>query len=159
MLSRIMNLRVYDFFSRISILFVTSNHQTTNLVFPNFFPWIFLSLSSWKRKQVFSQTSKLRKIRGKNWRKLDWFFGGLMSRTRYSIENFYLVEPQNKENFVKKICTFRNRENMWWAWPCCAECWWQVGRHHTKPLPKRLIEIFANQKFPLVPHWDAQLWF
>ena len=33
------------------------------------------------------------------------------------IENFYLVEKHNKEKFVKKLCRFRNRENMWWAGP------------------------------------------
>ena len=27
------------------------------------------------------------------------------------------AEKQNKENFVKKNRRFRNRENMWWAWP------------------------------------------
>ena len=34
------------------ILFVTSNHQTTNLIFPNFCT-NFSQLSSWKRKQTF----------------------------------------------------------------------------------------------------------
>ena len=33
------------------------------------------------------------------------------------LQNFCLVEKQNKENFVKKFRRFRNRENMWWAWP------------------------------------------
>ena len=41
---------------------------------------------------------------------------------QYVIENFYLVQKQNKGNFVEKFCRFRNRENMWWAWP------WRIGR-------------------------------
>ena len=28
-----------------------------------------------------------------------------------------IVLKQNKDNFVKKSCRFRNRENMWWTWP------------------------------------------
>ena len=42
-----------------------------------------------------------------------------------SIENFYLVEKQNKEYFVKYFCRFKIRENMWWAIPkswCMASC-------------------------------------
>ena len=31
------------------------------------------------------------------------------------MKNFYLVEKQNKENFVDKIRSFRIREKMWWA--------------------------------------------
>ena len=30
---------------------------------------------------------------------------------------WHLVEKENKENFAKFFCRFRNRENMWWAWP------------------------------------------
>ena len=41
----------------------------------------------------------------------------VLSAFLITIENFCLVEKQNKENFVKKIRRFRNRENMWWAWP------------------------------------------
>ena len=39
-----------------------------------------------------------------------WFFLSYLITTE--IENFYFVEKQNKENFVKKIRKFRNRENM-----------------------------------------------
>ena len=39
------------------------------------------------------------------------FFRGLL------LQNFCLVEKQNKENFVKKFRRFRNRENMSWARP------------------------------------------
>ena len=53
-------IKVWVSFRQSIIVFVTSNHQTTNLVFPNFFHKFILSLSSWKRKQTFhwSKTEK-----------------------------------------------------------------------------------------------------
>ena len=62
-----------------NILFVTPNHQTTNLVSPNFFLEFFSDLSV--EKELFKLV-KLRKFRGKNLGKQNWLFGGLMSRTR-----------------------------------------------------------------------------
>ena len=56
-----------------NILFVTTNHQTTDLVSPNFFLEFF---------SVLSVEKELRKFRGKNLGKQNWLFGGLMSRTR-----------------------------------------------------------------------------
>ena len=41
----------------------------------------------------------------------------LISSFLISIETFYFVKKQNKEKFGNKIRRFRNRENMWWAWP------------------------------------------
>jgi hypothetical protein len=39
-------------------------------------------------KSLFSfSTAKLRKIRGKNWGRQDWLFGGLISQTRYFFES------------------------------------------------------------------------
>ena len=53
-----------------------------------------------------------------------------------SLENFYLVEKTKQRKFREKIRRFRNRENMWWAWPFVvtsksnkASTWfWSVGR-------------------------------
>ena len=67
------------------ILFVTSNTKQP-ILFSPIFSIIFLSMSSWfgSMKSFFSfQLLKLRKIRERNWRKQDWLFGSLMSRTRY----------------------------------------------------------------------------
>ena len=44
----------------------------------------------------------------------------VVKRTSRPVANFgdqSLVEKQNKENFVKFFRNFRNRENIWWAWP------------------------------------------
>ena len=37
----------------------------------------------WTKVSFLLKLLKLRKIRGKDWGKLEWLFGGLMSRTRY----------------------------------------------------------------------------
>jgi hypothetical protein len=39
-------------------------------------------------KSLFSLPQMLRKIRVRNWKKQDWLFGGLMSRTRYLFPTF-----------------------------------------------------------------------
>ena len=70
-----------------------SNHHTTILVFPNFFPWIFLSLSSWKRKQAsdcsktvfFSQFASRKRNDSKSFKKIIdsefvvWWFDPMSS--------------------------------------------------------------------------------
>ena len=80
------------FSTKMNKQFVTSNHQTTNLVFPIFFYEIFSVeqlkkitnfllvqnsffsvLDQWKVCYLF-QLLKLRKIRGKNWGKQKLFF-------------------------------------------------------------------------------------
>ena len=73
-------------------MILTSNHQTTNLVFPKFFHKCFSVLSSWRREQAFHwyknekkpfctnkkfflfQLLKLRKMYGNNWGKQNWWF-------------------------------------------------------------------------------------
>ena len=63
-------------------LFVTSNRQTTNLDFPNF----FLSFSSWKRKQTFYLSN-------------TGFFFSLLDQWLVS----FLFNCSNWEKFVEKI--------------------------------------------------------
>ena len=84
------NFRIYYFQCRIAstksaktflcllfILFVTSNHQTTNLVFSNFFHAFFLSSEEIRKKMNFSTAQAEKNL----WKKLGKT--GLMSRTRY----------------------------------------------------------------------------
>ena len=81
--------------------------------FPQFFPRIFVSWAVEKENKLYIghktdkkklfwtktrffilfQLLKLRKIHGKNWGKQNWFFGGLMSRTRYSIVTYTIFTP------------------------------------------------------------------
>ena len=89
------------------ILFVTSIHQTKNIVFPIFFHEFFSVWPDEKENELFIgpklrkkicygpvkslflfQLLKLRKFRGKNWGKQDSWFGGFMSRTRYVLHFF-----------------------------------------------------------------------
>ena len=85
---------------------MTSNHQTTNFVFPIFFREFFSVWPDEKENKLFIGT-KLRKnlcwtskkfvisfncscwenFVKKNWRKQDSWFGGLMSGTRYPPDN------------------------------------------------------------------------
>ena len=77
-----------------TILLVTSNHQTTNLVFPNFFSALVVEKENklfFGPKQVFSQFWTNEEFvlffNGSNWEKIGenkigGLFGGLMSRTR-----------------------------------------------------------------------------
>ena len=81
-----------------NILFVTSNHQTTNLVFSNFFHEIFSVLGDEKENKFFIGP-KLRKntlfwikslfsfstaqAEKTSWMKQDSWFGGWMLQTRY----------------------------------------------------------------------------
>ena len=89
------------------ILSVTSNHQTTNLVFLNFFHEFFSISAVEKEKKLFIgpklkkklfcllfQLLKLEKIGGKN-----WLFSGLMSRTRYE---FYFLTHFKTFWFIQK---------------------------------------------------------
>ena len=88
------------------ILFMTSNHQPPNLVFPNFFHAFF---SVWKRKQTSYWSSKTvffsvlnqwtvcflfqllklrnRKICGNNWGRQDWLFD-VMNKVCCHINSF-----------------------------------------------------------------------
>ena len=101
LISSVIFIRAHQMSFFACILFVTSNHQTTNLVFPNFFLEFFsvwgdekenkLFIGPKLRKKLFGtnlfQLLKLRKNRGKNWGKQYSWFGGLMSWTIHSFLN------------------------------------------------------------------------
>ena len=100
------------------ISFVTSNHQTTNLVFPNFSqPWaveklcigpkqfFFSILDQWKIYLLFILL-KLRKNCEKNWGKQGSWFGGLMSRTWYFLFIFFYFKTSYQ--LIKKFVKIRN---------------------------------------------------
>ena len=100
------------------ILFVTSNHRTTNLVSPDFFPEFFSVWAVEKESKVFigpKQVSflfhllKLRKNCGKNCGKQYSWFGGLMSRTRHTTS--FVARETKQIIFSNFSCMFLNPNN------------------------------------------------
>ena len=128
--------------------FVTSNDQTTNLVFPNFFHEIFSVEQLRKKKQtlfigpklrekkicfgpiksLLFQLLKLRKNRGKNWGKQNWLFGGLMSRTRYKIALCKI------HNFIKNDSNILSRQMICPSYPSKRKTLSKLTKSMFKPV-------------------------
>ena len=97
-------------FKEFFILFMTSNHHTTNFVFPNFFheffsvlPFFFKVLDQWKVCFLF-QLLKLRKILGKNWGK----------RTFLSLSSWKRKQAFHWSKTLKKLLKLRRVHEKNW---------------------------------------------